>query len=294
MEVLRRFKTTESTMCSCPPRYAINTYSACSHGCFYCYGSRFWKTERPRKREVLRYLKKDAKKKRRKLPVSLSPIVDPYTPEEKRYRVTRGVLEILQKNNYPICIMTKSDLVVRDRYLLKKADSTVSFSITTTDKEKAKLIEPRAPSPEKRIRAMKTLSKYTTVTARIQPLIPYFNNSSEDIEATISELDRAGVKHTTSAVLRITSESWPKLKKVLPRAKEVEKIFFEERDRRAWYWYAPKRYRRDNMKRVAEIAKDHDMSFACCREGFGWLNTGICDAQGFLDCFKKQKKLDEF
>ncbi|MCX6815221.1 MAG: radical SAM protein [Candidatus Aenigmarchaeota archaeon] len=106
--------------------------------------------------------------------VMLSSVTDPYQPMEQKYQLTRKCLEILQKHDFPVSILTKSPLVTRDIDVLKKfSDSTVGVTITTNDNVVRKKFEPLAPDFEVRIDALKQLSKAGLKTyAFLGPLLP--------------------------------------------------------------------------------------------------------------------------
>jgi len=101
-------------------------------------------------------------------------VTDSYQPIENKYALTRSIIEIVSKYQYPLSILTKSDLIVRDIDILQKmVDCEVGLTITTLDKDKAKIIEPLAVSPERRLTALAKL-KQTGITtyAFIGPILP--------------------------------------------------------------------------------------------------------------------------
>ena len=134
--------------------YAVNPYIGCGHNCLYCYATfmkRFtghteaWgsfvdvKINAP---EVLERQLKRAKKDT----ILLSSVCDPYQQIEKKYRLTRRCIEVILKHGFPLDILTKSDLVLRDLDLLKQfKEVTVGWSITTNREEIKKIFEPNSP-----------------------------------------------------------------------------------------------------------------------------------------------------
>lgn len=298
--VLRLFKSSKELMCSCKPKYAMNTYSNCSHGCVYCYGRPYQRHGQPRARkEILKELEKELSKAER-LPVCLSPIVDPYTPEEEKYGLTKKVLRALTDNGFPILIMTKSDLVLRDLDILNTSDCVVSLTVTTLDKEKAARLEPKAPSPERRLNALKQLSGKIPVTARIEPIIPYCNDREDELEQLVKELSYSGVRHITSGMLRIVRPCWGNIRRAVSEPEKLEELYFKKPDKRFWYWYAPKDVRYKSMRFIKDLAEKYKMSFGCCREGFRF-GTAACDGQDYLGNVRKNRiygkdirSLDEF
>jgi DNA repair photolyase len=162
--------------------YCINPYVGCAHGCRYCYATfmkRFtghlepWgefvdvKVNSP---EVLRRKLKRA----RMGSILIGTVTDPYQPAEKHYRITRGCLEALLECQFPVNVLTRSPLCVRDLELFKKfEDISVGLSVTT-DSEKIKMVfEPHSPSIQARIKALRTLHMEGVRTyAFIGPMLP--------------------------------------------------------------------------------------------------------------------------
>lgn len=180
--------------------YVINPYAGCVHGCVYCY-ARFMKRFSRHEQPWGAYL--DAKVnaparlaeelKRRKEPLSgevfMSSVTDPYLPAEKRYRLTRGVLEVLLEHGAPVSLLTKSDLVLRDLDLLTRfSQARVGLSLMTVDDELAHRMEPNAPAPSRRIAALRALRAAGVYTyAFISPFLPGLS----DLETLLVSLDGA-------------------------------------------------------------------------------------------------------
>jgi len=162
--------------------WTINPYVGCQHGCIYCY-ARFMKRFSGHKENWGEFV--DVKinapellvqeiKKKKKGRVWVSGVCDPYQPVEKKYELTKRCLEILQRNNWPVTIQTKSPLVLRDLELLKKfQEIEVGFTITTGDEEIRKIFEPRTASINERIEALEKLHQDGIKTfVMIAPLLP--------------------------------------------------------------------------------------------------------------------------
>lgn len=147
--------------------FTINPYTGCMHGCIYCYTRDYcqkevgesWGSVVIVKENILEILGKELRK-RPSGRVVLSTMSDPYQPLEKEEELTRRILEILLINNCKVGIQTKSDLVLRDLDLLVQNLNLVDvgFTITTLNKDLARKIEPHAPSPKRRVRALEKLS----------------------------------------------------------------------------------------------------------------------------------------
>ena len=162
--------------------YCINPYVGCAHGCRYCYATfmkRFtghlepWgefvdvKVNAP---EVLRRQLRRA----RKGSILIGTVTDPYQPAEKHYQVTRGCLEALLECQFPINILTRSPLCVRDVDLFKKfEDLAIGLSVTTNSEKIKKVFEPHSPSIQARIQALQTIHEEGVRTYTfIGPMLP--------------------------------------------------------------------------------------------------------------------------
>ena len=162
--------------------YVVNPYVGCQHACSYCY-ARFMKRFTGHKEpwgdfvdvkiNAPDLLSKEIKKKRTGT-VWVSGVCDPYQPLEAKYKLTRRCLEILARDGWPVVIQTRSPLVCRDLDILKEfKDIEAGFSITTANDEIRKIFEPRAPSVEKRLKAIETLHQNGIRTyAMIAPILP--------------------------------------------------------------------------------------------------------------------------
>lgn len=176
--------------------YAINPYLGCEHGCLYCY-ARFmrrmghkgedWGSFVDVKVNALERLRVEAPKRKRGV-VLLSSVTDPYQPIEEKFRLTRGALKVLIQHQFPIEILTKSDLVLRDLDLLRQFDECeVGLTITTIDETTSRVFEPKASPVESRLRALRKLNEAGVDTfAFLGPLLPFL--SEEGLEDLLFEL----------------------------------------------------------------------------------------------------------
>jgi len=153
-------------------RYGANPYRGCQFACNYCDAitEKYLVHESYKDFSRIIYVKKNAPKilgkevkKLKPDVVAMSGVTDPYQPAEKKYELTRKMLEILAEHRFPVHIITKSDLVLRDADLLreiaKQTWCTVSLTIITFNKELLPYLEPFAPSPERRLDAVDKLIK---------------------------------------------------------------------------------------------------------------------------------------
>jgi len=162
--------------------YCINPYTGCSHACRYCYASLMKKftghTEpwgdfvdiKVNAPQILQRQLKSASKGS----VMISSVTDAYQPVEAKYKLTRQCLKVLLPYQFPVFILTKSPLVLRDMDLIKQFDDIeVGITITTYDEKIRKIFEPKAPTIEARIHALKTLHENNIKTyAFIGPALP--------------------------------------------------------------------------------------------------------------------------
>jgi len=127
--------------------------------------------------------------------VGLSGVTDPYQPAEQKYELTRNIIEILRRKQFPVHISTKSDLVLRDIDILKEISKyswcSISFTIITFDENILNYLEPSAPSPKRRLSAIKKLKKADIqVGVNFIPIIPYILDDKNNIEDVIKKTSK--------------------------------------------------------------------------------------------------------
>ncbi len=190
--------------------YSVNPYSGCSFNCIYCYirGSKYGRdmsrtlSVKLNAPDILeKQLKRRAEKGEYGI-IALSTSTEPYQIVEKKVGLTRKLLEIILKYRFPVHILTKSVLVLRDLDLLKEIDEKailpsdlkgklsngviINFSISTLDGKLAKILEPGAPEPEKRLRTMQKCKEEGFLTGvSYIPILPYITDSEEDLDNMI-------------------------------------------------------------------------------------------------------------
>ena len=141
--------------------------------------------------------------------IALGANTDPYQPIERQYRITRQILEVLARTNHPVTIVTKSALVVRDIDLLapmaEKGLARVAISVTTLDPKLARVMEPRATTPSRRLDALRQLTAAGIPTAVLMaPIIPAIND--HEIEAVLEAAAAIGVRDAGYVLLRLPLE----------------------------------------------------------------------------------------
>jgi DNA repair photolyase len=187
--------------------YVINPYTGCVHGCVYCY-ARFMKRFTNHAEPWGSFL--DAKVNapellarllaRRRTPLTecvfLSSVTDPYQMPEKKYELTRRLLEVLAQYDVPVSILTKSDLVLRDADILSRIKGAeVGMSFGVADDEWSLLLEPRASPPSRRLAALRTLRERGIETsAFISPFIPGVSDIRCAVDALAGAVDGFGVE----------------------------------------------------------------------------------------------------
>jgi DNA repair photolyase len=133
--------------------------------------------------------------------IALGTATDPYQPAERRYEVTRGILEELAHHRgFELGIVTKSNLIVRDLELLKEVAKanriSVHITVTTLDVDLARILEPRAPRPDLRLEAVRTLAQAgIRVGVSCSPVVPGITDSAKDLESLISAAADAGADY---------------------------------------------------------------------------------------------------
>ena len=218
----RHFKTIMGRSGISSVEYAINPYLGCGHGCVYCY-ARFmrrmghvgeeWGSFVDVKVNALERLRQEAPRRRKGI-VLLSSVTDPYQPLERKYELTRGCLQTLLEHQFPITVLTKSDLVLRDLDLLKGFDQCqVGFTITAYDDEVRRVFEPEASTVNARLDALHKISDEGIPTyAFLGPILPYL--SEEGLDSLLDEL-AGSVSHVLVDRLNIKSGNMKTIQKAL-------------------------------------------------------------------------------
>ena len=201
-----------------PFRWMINPYRGCEFGCKYCYARythEFMELRDPADFETKIFVKEfDAAAFRaelRGLPlgetIAIGTATDPYQPAERRFRLTRCMLENLaQTAGYRIGLITKSDLIARDidvfREIARRHYLTLVITITTLDRELARRMEPLAPRPDLRLAAVRKLSAAGfRVTVNLAPILPGINDSDASLDAVAKASARAGAMKLSGNVV---------------------------------------------------------------------------------------------
>lgn len=203
---------------------SINGYRGCEHGCIYCFARPThayhdlspgldFETKLFAKPNAARLLRETlAKSGYRPAPIAMGTNTDPYQPIERRYRITRGILELCLETRHPITITTKSDRVLRDFDILTEMARLnligVGISVTSLDPALSRLLEPRATSPAKRIDALgKLVEAGVPAHVSIAPIIPSITD--QFMEAILEAAASQGVRGATWIMVRLPHEVAP-------------------------------------------------------------------------------------
>ena len=279
------FSSTKAAFCSCLPKYNLNTYlGRCAHKCIYCYAVKFPSFVGPvhSRLKLVEQIEAMIKNTKVKLPVMLSDCTDPYQPLESRYGMTRRCIELLAKNDFPLLIATKSDLAVRDINIFKQTPTVVAMTVTTPREEIAKLMEPFAPSPKRRLSALQAIVKGGIPTvARIDPILPGINDDLDDFEDLVSSLASVGVRQVTTSTAKLVRGAFSDFKQTYPLMWKKLASEYADGVWLAGYKYLKAEKRQELVAKLRQIVLKHGLEFASCREDCTDSNTTLCDGTRF-------------
>ncbi len=197
---------------SMPFTWTINPYRGCEFGCKYCYARYTHEFMEMRdgadfeqkiyvKQHAAQLLRQELRRVKPEEAIALGAATDPYQPAERRYEVTRAILEEFARHSgYELGIVTKLNLIVRDLDLLpdvaKSNRLSVHVTITTLNVELARILEPRAPRPDLRLEAVRALSAAgIRVGLSCSPVVPGITDSPVDLETLVRAAAEAGVDY---------------------------------------------------------------------------------------------------
>ena len=203
---------------------SINPYRGCEHGCIYCFARPThaymglspgldFEAKLFAKPDAAKLLERElAKPGYKPRVIAIGTNTDPYQPIEKEWRIMRQILEVLNRANHPVAIVTKSALVMRDIDILKDMAARnlvrVGLSVTTLDRKLARTMEPRAATPPRRLEAIQALSEAGIRTSiMVAPIIPALND--HEIERILDAGKAAGALEASYVILRLPLEVSP-------------------------------------------------------------------------------------
>ncbi|HET9644101.1 MAG TPA: PA0069 family radical SAM protein [Burkholderiaceae bacterium] len=245
---------------------SINPYRGCEHGCIYCFArpAHSYLNLSPGVDFETRIIAKvnaaervrEAFKSPRYVPrmLNIGSATDAYQPVERRLRITRSIIEVMAEFRHPFSVITKSSGIERDLDLIaplaERKLAAAYVSVTTLDPELARIMEPRAAAPCRRLRTIEALSKAgVPVGVSVSPVIPFLNEP--EVERVMEAAAQAGARSAFSIVVRLPWEVNPLFQRWLEQ-------HFPERAARV-------------MARICEMrgGKDYDSSFGCRMSGEG-------------------------
>ena len=233
-----------------PFTWTINPYRGCEFACKYCYARYTHEFMEMRdgvdferkiyvKQQTAWLLRQDLKKVKRGEEIAIGTATDPYQPAEKRFEVTRGILEeMAEHHGLKIGIVTKSDLIRRDIELLRRVAEHnslfVNLTITTLNTQLARILEPRAPRPDLRLEAVRELCAAGVNAGVIcAPVLPGITDSPAALDALVRATKEAGGKYIYANPLFLkpcsASVFLPFLEKEFPQLVEEYRKRFGER-----------------------------------------------------------------
>ncbi|AYG65355.1 MULTISPECIES: PA0069 family radical SAM protein [unclassified Rhizobium] len=203
---------------------SINPYRGCEHGCIYCFARPThaymglsagldFESKLFAKPDAAKLLERElAKPGYKPRVIAIGTNTDPYQPIEKEWRIMRQILEVLNRANHPVAIVTKSALIMRDIDILQEMAAKnlvrVGLSVTTLDRKLARTMEPRAATPPRRLEAIQALSEAGIRTSvMVAPIIPALND--HEIERILDAGKAAGALEASYVILRLPLEVSP-------------------------------------------------------------------------------------
>ena len=185
--------------------YGMNLYRGCTHGCIYCdsrskcYQFTHDFEDIEVKQNAPELLETALKSKRKKGMIGTGSMSDPYMHCEEQLRLTRKCLEVILRQGFGVAVQTKSDRILRDMDLLEKinreAKCVVQITLTTYDDELCRILEPNVCNTKRRIEVLEKMQEHGIPTVVwLTPILPFINDTEENVRAILEECVRVGVK----------------------------------------------------------------------------------------------------
>ncbi|WP_431062594.1 radical SAM protein [Methanobacterium sp.] len=281
--------------------YSLNPYLGCSYNCLYCYirGSHYGgdtthklKVKANAEEILVKQLKRRAKNKEYGI-IGIASSTEPYNEVEKELKLTRRLLEIIARFKFPVSILTRSTLVLRDMDILKKINENailppdlkpklkggaiVSFSFSTPDEKLAKIpqnhrfgganqrfagFEPNAPTPKERLNTMKKFKdEGFRVGVCYMPVLPFLSDTPKQIEKMVVLAKNYGADSILTGGLTLFGDEpndckpvyYNTLRKHFPELLEKTKLLFGNN------FYPNKKYQKELTERANEICKKYEI-----------------------------------
>lgn len=267
--------------------YSLNPYLGCSYNCLYCYirGSHYGGDTTHKlgvKSNAAEILKKQLKRRAKNKEygfIGIASSTEPYNEVEKEIKLTRSLLKIIARFKFPVSILTRSTLVLRDIDILKKINENailppdlkpklrngtiISFSFSTPDEKLARIFEPNAPTPKERLETMK---KFKTLGFRtgvcFMPVLPFISDSEKQIEKMVVLAKNYGADSILTAGLTLFGDGptdcktvyYKTVEKYLPELLERTKKLFGEK------FYPDPKYQRELAEKANRLCKKYHIN----------------------------------
>jgi len=266
--------------------YSLNPYLGCSFNCLYCYirGSHYGGDRTDKfivKSNAAQILKKQLKKRAKGKEYGLIGIAsstEPYPEMEKELKITRSLLKIIARYKFPVSILTKSKLVLRDMDILKEINENailppdlkpklkggviISFSFSTPDEKLAKIFEPNAPLPKERLETLKKFKGEGFKTGVcFMPVLPFLSDSEKQMEKMIVMAKNYGADSILTAGLTLFGEEASDCKTVYYKTvakyfpgvlSKTEKLFGDK-------FYPDPKYQKELKERADRLCKKYEI-----------------------------------
>ena len=281
-----------------PFTQSINPYQGCEHGCIYCYARPShaylglspgldFETKLFAKANAAELLRVELSHPGYRCEsISLGANTDPYQPIERKYGITRGILEVLSACDHPLCIVTKLALVERDLDLLapmaKKGLVQVFVSIGTLDHELMRRLEPRTSAPKRRLEVLRALSQAgIPCGVLVAPIIPFLND--RDMESVLELSARQGAGIAGYQILRLPHELKDLFKDWLERHQPLKaaRIMSQIRQMRGGRENDPRFGKRMSGEGIFAELQEQRFRLACKRYGLNLHGRGELDTTRF-------------
>jgi DNA repair photolyase len=250
-------------------RYSAHPYIGCFHNCHFCY-SRAEKymqypdpadfSERIKiKVNADRLLRKELSRVERNV-----LITGDYQPAERKFGLSRKMLEVVRDLRFPLHILERSPYLMKDIDILEDVKRQtwccISFSFSSVDETVSRLLEPRAPSPRSRMRAIRDLAERGfLVGLSYMPIVPYITDSTEMMEETIAVAKQNGAQFVLSGSM--TMESWQRDWFMDFLKEDFPELVSKYEDLYAGNAYSPRQeYVNEIMRRASDLCKKHDIA----------------------------------
>lgn len=187
-------------------KYNMNLYRGCMHRCIYCdsrsecYQIENFDGEILVKVNAIDLLREELSRKRVKGLIALGSMNDCYMPVEREVQLTQRAMEVIAEFGFPVHVLTKSDLVLRDlalfREIQRRTRAVVSFTITAADDDLSKKVEPGAPPSSARFAALRAMAEAGIETGvMLMPVLPFIEDTEENVTAIVTRAAEAGASH---------------------------------------------------------------------------------------------------